>query len=113
MGNMVRTVIVDDIRDVVCTLCPGQATVSLHAPVFQGREQDYLAQCVDSTFVSGVWPFNTRLKETVRDYIGAAHVVATVNVTAARAGAGNFPEWRPLRIGPREGSAAGTLPGQV
>lgn len=80
---MDRTRLLDDIIDVIRSLYPGQDTVPLHAPVFQGKEKEYLAQCVDSTFVSSVGPFTSQFETLVREYVGASHVVATMNATAA------------------------------
>jgi aminotransferase in exopolysaccharide biosynthesis len=57
--------------------------VPLHAPVFGGREKDYLADCIDSTFVSSVGAYVGRFEEMMRVHTGAAHAVAVVNGTAA------------------------------
>jgi perosamine synthetase len=51
--------------------------------VFEGNEKKYLAECIDSGFVSSVGPFVTAFEESVRDFVGAGHAVATVNGTAA------------------------------
>ncbi len=64
-------------------LYPGEETVPLHAPRFRGREKDYLADCIDSTFVSYVGAYVTRFEEAICEFTGAAHAVATVNGTAA------------------------------
>ena len=61
----------------------GPATGGLHEPVFEGNEKKYLAECVDSGFVSSVGPFVTAFEESVRDFVGAQHAVAVVNGTAA------------------------------
>lgn len=55
----------------------------LHEPVFAGHEKKYLAECIDSGFVSSVGPFVTAFEESVRDFVGAQHAVAVVNGTAA------------------------------
>lgn len=57
--------------------------VSLHEPRFEGNEQNYLQQCLDSTFVSSVGPFVDRFEADLAAYTGAAHAVVTVNGTAA------------------------------
>jgi perosamine synthetase len=57
--------------------------IPLHAPLFRGREKEYLAQCVDSTFVSSIGPFVTRFEEMIRTLTGAACSVATINGTSA------------------------------
>ncbi len=57
--------------------------VVLHSPVFTGREKEYLAECIDSTFVSYVGEFVKRFEKKVAEYTGARYAVATVNGTAA------------------------------
>jgi aminotransferase in exopolysaccharide biosynthesis len=57
--------------------------IPLHAPVFAGREKEYLVDCIDSTYVSSVGPYVDRFESMMRDLTGAAHAVATVNGTAA------------------------------
>ncbi len=61
----------------------GPETGGLHEPVFEGNEKKYLAECIDSGFVSSVGPFVTAFEESVRDFVGAQHAVAVVNGTAA------------------------------
>ena len=61
----------------------GPETGGLHEPVFEGNEKKYLAECIDTGFVSSVGPFVTAFEESVRDFIGAGHAVAIVNGTAA------------------------------
>lgn len=73
----------NDIVDFVRTLYPGDAVVPLHAPRFDGREQDYVRDCVASTFVSSVGAYVDRFEQMVSAYTGAAAAVATVNGTAA------------------------------
>ncbi|EGB13994.1 DegT/DnrJ/EryC1/StrS aminotransferase [Pseudodesulfovibrio mercurii] len=55
--------------------------IPLHAPVFTGREKEYLARCIDTTFVSSVGEYVTRFEEMTRDFTGAARAVAVVNGT--------------------------------
>ncbi len=61
----------------------GPETGGLHEPVFEGNEKKYLAECIDSGFVSSVGPFVTAFEESVRAFVGAKHAVAVVNGTAA------------------------------
>ncbi len=61
----------------------GPATGGLHEPVFEGNEKKYLAECIDTGFVSSVGQFVTAFEESVRDFVGADHAVAVVNGTAA------------------------------
>lgn len=57
--------------------------IPLHAPVFGGREQEYVRECIESTFVSSVGPFVDRFEQMMRDLTGSASAVAIVNGTAA------------------------------
>ena len=58
-------------------------TIPLHAPVFTGNEKAYLAQCIDSTFVSSVGSFVGQFEDMVAQYTGSPSAVATTNGTAA------------------------------
>lgn len=62
---------------------PGDAFVPLHAPVFGGREKEYLIECIDSTFVSSVGPFVDRFEAMMAEAAGTRYAVATMNGTAA------------------------------
>jgi aminotransferase in exopolysaccharide biosynthesis len=57
--------------------------IPLHAPVFPGREREYVLQTIDSTFVSSVGIFVDRFERDIAAYTGAKRAVATVNGTAA------------------------------
>ena len=57
--------------------------IPLHAPVFAGKERDYVVQTIDSTFVSSVGAFVDRFERDMEAYTGAPRAVATVNGTAA------------------------------
>lgn len=61
----------------------GQVTGGLHEPVFSGNEKKYLADCIDSGFVSSVGSFVSAFEESVRDFVGAKYAIAVVNGTAA------------------------------
>jgi len=75
---MYRTII-DFIRDLY-----GQpAFVLLHEPRFLGNEKTYLADAIDSTFVSSVGEYVNRFETMLRDLTGTSGAVATVNGTAA------------------------------
>lgn len=67
----------------VYSIYPKQNPVSLHPPVFLGREKEYLNDCMDSTFVSYVGKYVTKFEEITAEYTGAKYAVAIVNGTAA------------------------------
>ena len=57
--------------------------VPLHAPLFQGRELDYVTETIRSTFVSSVGSYVDRFERDVESYTGSPRAVATVNGTSA------------------------------
>ena len=71
------------IIDFIRSLYPNRDFIPLHEPYFGGNEKKYLADCVDSTFVSSVGKYVDRFEEMIRDFTGAKYAIATVNGTAA------------------------------
>lgn len=72
--------IVSFIKDLYC--CPTEK-IPLHAPVFNGREREYILDCIDSTFVSSVGKYVNELEEKIAKYVGSKHAIAIVNGTSA------------------------------
>lgn len=73
----------NEITEHIRKLFAGQETVPLHAPCFAGNEKEYLAQCIDSTYVSSVGPFVDRFEKEMALYTGARRAVVCVNGTNA------------------------------
>lgn len=61
----------------------GEGPVPLHEPRFQGNEQRYVQDCIESTFVSSVGAYVDRFERELAEYTGARRAVAVVNGTAA------------------------------
>lgn len=61
----------------------GDITVTLHRPVFAGKEKEYLAECIDSNFVSSAGPRIVDFEKGLASYTGSKFAVATVNGTAS------------------------------
>ena len=57
--------------------------IPLHAPLFNGREREYVADTIDSTFVSSVGAYVDRFERDMAAYTGSPRAVAVVNGTAA------------------------------
>jgi Predicted pyridoxal phosphate-dependent enzyme apparently involved in regulation of cell wall biogenesis len=57
--------------------------IPLHEPRFRGNEKRYVADCIDSTFVSSVGEYVNRFEEMMRSLTGARYAIATSNGTAA------------------------------
>ncbi len=76
---MSQTPIVEFVRDVYQT----NDFIPLHAPTFNGNEQKYVLETIESTFVSSVGKFVDQFESQIEAYTGTAKAVATVNGTAA------------------------------
>jgi len=57
--------------------------IPLHDPRFFGNEKKYMAECIDTNFVSSVGEFVSRFEKMCAEYAGAKYAVAAVNGTAA------------------------------
>lgn len=57
--------------------------ISLHVPVFKGREKEYLLDTIESTFVSSVGKFVDNVENYCANYTDTKKAVAVVNGTAA------------------------------
>src|SRR6056297_2894471 len=55
----------------------------LHAPTFDGKEEEYLVDCVRSNFVSSVGAYVDRFEAMLAEFTGAKYAVVAVNGTAA------------------------------
>lgn len=57
--------------------------IPLSVPCLQGREWDYVRECLDTGWVSSAGPFVERFEKQVAEYVGVKHAVAVVNGTSA------------------------------
>jgi aminotransferase in exopolysaccharide biosynthesis len=57
--------------------------IPLHAPVFLGNEKEYVANTIDSTFVSSVGKYVDQFEREIESFTGTPKAVATVNGSAA------------------------------
>lgn len=73
--------IVDKIRQ--CLSLHKGKTLGLHEPVFQGREWEFLKECLDSGWVSSVGKFVDRFETMLSNVTGLHGAVAVVNGTSA------------------------------
>lgn len=69
--------------DLVRQIYGETGTIALHEPRFTGNEKRYLADCIDTGFVSSIGPYVDRFEAAMRGLTGAGAAVATVNGTAA------------------------------
>lgn len=76
---MSHPLFVDFVRQIFGT----EDFIPLHEPRLSGREQDYVAKAIESTFVSSVGEFVSRFEAEFARFTGASYAIATVNGTAA------------------------------
>jgi perosamine synthetase len=57
--------------------------IPVNAPLLDGNEKRYLAECIDSGWISSEGPFVARFEQAFAACIGRAHGVAVCNGTAA------------------------------
>jgi perosamine synthetase len=57
--------------------------IPVNAPLLNGNEKRYLAECIDSGWISSEGPFVGRFEQAFANYLGRAHGVAVCNGTAA------------------------------
>jgi perosamine synthetase len=57
--------------------------IPLHAPFFSGNEHKYVADTLNTTFVSSVGKYVDSFEEEIKKYTDAKHAVACVNGTSA------------------------------
>jgi perosamine synthetase len=61
----------------------GGPAAGLHEPIFSGNEKKYLADCIDTGFVSSVGEYVTRFEQELARFTGAGRAVAVTNGTTA------------------------------
>ncbi|MCK8480538.1 LegC family aminotransferase [Psychroserpens algicola] len=76
MGNY------NTVTEYIKSLYGTQDFIPLHVPKFRGKEKDYLAQCIDTTFVSSVGKFVDQFEEQMAQISKTKKAVAVVNCTA-------------------------------
>lgn len=60
-----------------------ESLIPLSSPSIRGNAWKYVKDCLDTGWVSSVGSYVDRFENSVRDYVGAKHAVATVNGTSA------------------------------
>jgi aminotransferase in exopolysaccharide biosynthesis len=67
------------IQDKYCT----NSFIPLHEPRFIGKEKEFVAQTIDSTFVSSVGQYVNQFEEDLAKYTASKKAIAVVNGTSA------------------------------
>lgn len=71
------------IIEFIRSLYPAMDPVLLHCPQFLGNEKVYLAECIDTKYVSYVGRFVSAMEDKIKEITGSKYAVAMVNGTAA------------------------------
>jgi len=79
MSNLAKAVLTT-IKNV---LSSHKAAIGLHEPLFEGREWEYVKECLDTGWVSSVGKFVDRFEKRLAKYTGVKRAVAVVNGTCA------------------------------
>ena len=79
MTNLTPNQLIDSLRLVV----GNEERVGLHEPDITELEHRYVTECLDSTFVSSVGSFVTRMEDETAAFTGATAAVAVSNGTSA------------------------------
>ncbi|MFD2170094.1 LegC family aminotransferase [Tumebacillus lipolyticus] len=72
--------IIEKLRSV---LPADRSFIALHEPYFQGREWDYVKECIDTGWVSSVGKYVDLFEQKLAEHTEVAHAVAVANGTAA------------------------------
>jgi len=73
----------DDLFQLVRSHFGADAFIPLHEPRFSDLDKEYVADAIDSTFVSSVGAYVDRFEIELAEYVGAKRAIATVNGTSA------------------------------
>lgn len=63
--------------------CAQGQTIPLHEPLFEGKEWNYVKECIDTGWVSSVGSYVEEFEQRLAEYTGAGRAILTVNGTAA------------------------------
>jgi len=83
MSDNKTSKIFTEVINFIKSLYPGENPAPLHAPRFTGNEKKYVADAIDSTFVSSVGKYVDRFEEMICETTEAKYAIATVNGTCA------------------------------
>ena len=72
--------ILNTIRNV---LSSHKAVIGLHEPLFEGREWEYIKECLDTGWVSSGGKFVDQFEKRLSEYTGVKRAIAVVNGTCA------------------------------
>lgn len=77
--NPITAEVVAAVRSVTGTA----ASIPLHTPIIGDVETRFVNECLESTFVSSVGPFVSRMEQEIADVTGARHAIAVSSGTVA------------------------------
>src|SRR4051794_13410809 len=66
-----------------CMTEPAQRRIAVSMPVLDGREAEYVQECMTSTWISSQGRFIEEFERRFADFCGVEHAIATNNGTTA------------------------------
>nr|WP_157230957.1 LegC family aminotransferase [Brevibacillus sp. BC25] len=79
-----KTKIVESVVSTLNDIVPNEKDyIALHEPCFQGKEWEYVKECIDTGWVSSVGKYVDQFEQMLQEYTGVKRAVAVVNGTAA------------------------------
>ena len=60
-----------------------EGIIALHEPILDGKEKEYLIDCIDTGYVSTVGAYVTKFEDQLKKVTGSQYAVAMVNGTCA------------------------------
>ncbi|NTU31065.1 LegC family aminotransferase [Brevibacillus sp. HB1.1] len=81
---MMKTKLVESVVTTLNNVVPNEKDyIALHEPCFQGKEWEYVKECIDTGWVSSVGKYVDQFEQMLQEYTGVKRAVAVVNGTAA------------------------------
>ena len=71
------------IQKIISKVINQDSFTPLHIPIFEGNEIKYIADCIESNFVSSVGEYVNRFEDALSKFTEAKYTILTVNGTAA------------------------------
>lgn len=78
-----RSFCLEELQHALQSVLSAGASYPLHEPLFNGNENKYVQECIDTGWVSSVGKFVDRFEADLADYTGVKRAVAVVNGTSA------------------------------
>lgn len=84
MQHLETTSLISTVIEAIKSALPSSdSPIALHEPSFEGREWEYLKDCLDTGWVSSAGKYVNQFEEQLKNLTGISYVIATVNGTSS------------------------------